>query len=307
MLTRGAERITFDREMRMTSAITGFLPRRPDARVWRRILAFLAFVTVALSVLSPSIARAATWTPPPLNGHVVDQATALTDQEVRKLDRKLDRARKQSGFAIVVLLLPQLPTGLTIEDVGYEAGNAWGVGSKGGDDGVLLIASLGERKLRIETGKGAGGALTDIQSSHINREVIAPLMKEGRTYEAIDRGTDAILKELRENTPGAASDPGRDPTASRRGRVPGSHNGQPAVKPTLTDYVKLGVVAIGIIGVIILAIVSPAFREILFFILLFGRFGGGGGGRGGGRDDDGGSGYGGGGGSFGGGGSSDDY
>lgn len=276
--------------------------RRTPSRV--RVLTRPLFVVFTFALLLFStIARAATWTPPPLKGHVVDQAGALSDQQARQLDRKLSRARRETGFAIVVYLLPRLPEGMSIEDVGYTAGNAWGVGSKSGDDGVLLIASLGDRKLRIETGKGVGGALTDIQSSHINRDVIGPLMKQGRTYEAMDRGVDAILKELVENTPGGNSEPGRDPTASRNG-----HRDSTA-PATTADLVKVGIVGAVLLGVIILAIISPTFREILFWILLFGRFGGGGGrgGGGGGGDDDGGSGYGGGGGSFGGGGSSDDY
>jgi uncharacterized protein len=270
---------------------------------FRRLTALL----VAFAILLVSTLAAAAWTPPPLNGHVVDQAGALDETQIRHLDKKLDRARRQTGFAIVVLLLPQLPESMTIEDVGYTAGNTWGVGSKTGADGVLLIASLAERKLRIETGKGVGGALTDVQSSHINREVIGPLMKEGKTFEAMDKGVDAIIKELVENTPGGTSDPGKDPKASRkpRGTVPGT----PAPAPTVASYVKIGVIALIIIGVIVLAFISPAFREILFWVLLFGRFGGGGGGggRGGRDDDDSGSGYGGGGGTFGGGGSSDDY
>ncbi|HVH43620.1 MAG TPA: TPM domain-containing protein [Labilithrix sp.] len=267
---------------------------RLASSVGRAFAWLLAFALLFVSTL----AHAAPWSPPPLRGHVVDQAGALTPDQTRLLDRKLDRARKQTGFAIVVYLLPQLPDGLSIEDVGYRAGNAWGVGSKSGDDGVLLIASLGERKLRIETGKGVGGALTDLQSSRINREVIGPAMKEGRTYDAMNQGVDAILHELVENTPGGKSDPGRDPSASRRGH---GAQGGPA---TVADYMKIGVIGLIIVGVIILAIVSPTFREILFWVLLFGRFGGGGGRR---DDDDGGSGYGGGGGSFGGGGSSDDY
>lgn len=268
-------------------------------RFTRSIVVLFSFTLLLLA----TIARAATWTPPPLKGHVVDQAGALTDSQAHQLDRKLSRARRETGFAIVVYLMARLPEGMSIEDVGYTAGNAWGVGSKSGDDGVLLIASLGDRKLRIETGKGVGGALTDIQSSHINRDVIGPLMKNGRVYEAMDRGADAILKELVENTPGGKSEPGRDPSASRRA----GERGDPAVaRATSADVVKLGVIVALLIGVIVLAIVSPTFREILFWILLFGRFGGGGGrGSGGGGSSD--DGYGGGGGSFGGGGSSDDY
>jgi uncharacterized protein len=259
------------------------------------------WLLAATILLVSTLAQAGTWTPPPLRGHVVDQAGALTAEQSLYLDRKLESVRQQTGFAIVVFLLPKLPDGLSIEDVGYTAGNAWGVGSKGDDNGVLLIASLGDRKLRIETGKGVGGALTDIQSSHINRDVIGPLMKQGRTYDAMNQGVDAIVRELVDNTPGGQSEGGRTPSAAGRGRTVQAH---PA---TMADYVKLGIVGLVILGVIILAIVSPTFREILFWMFLFGRGGGGGGGGGRNDDDDFGSGYGGGGGTFGGGGSSDDY
>lgn len=263
-----------------------------------RFSRWLAIFVVFVGLFVSSTARAA-WTPPPLRGHVVDEAGAFEPEQVLQLDRKLDRARRQSGFAIVVYVMQKLPENLSIEDVGYQAGNAWGVGSKGGDDGVLLLIALEERKIRIETGKGVGGALTDIASSHINREVIAPPLKEGRTYEAVSKGVDAIAKELRANTPGGESTTGKGPAK----KAPQVH-----AQPTGSDYLKMGAILAVVLAVIVLAIVSPAFREILFWVLLFGRFGGGGGG--GGRrddDDDGGSGYGGGGGTFGGGGSSDDY
>lgn len=256
----------------------------------RRPSRWIAWLTAALILFISSLALAA-WTPPPLRGYVIDESHALTPQQESMLNRKLEQARRQTGFAVVVYLLPQLPDGMSIEDVGYAAGNAWGVGSKGGDDGVLLISSAQERKLRIETGKGVGGALTDIQSSHINREVIGPLLDQGRTFEAMNRGTDAILKELVANTDGGKSEPGRGSSASQR-------------KATTGDYVKLGFIGLLLLGALVLAIVSPAFREILFWMLFFGGRGGGGGG---GRHDDDGSDYRGGGGRFGGGGSTDDY
>jgi uncharacterized protein len=272
-VTSREDGITFPGDMPLLSSVATNVarPRRalPEPRRW-----FVALVAFAILLVS-SLAQAAAWKPPPLRSHVVDEAGALRPEEARALDRKLDRARRQTGFAIVVYLMPQLPEGKSIEDVGYEAGNSWGVGSKSGDDGVLLLASLSEHKLRIETGKGVGGALTDLQSSRINREVIGPLMKQGQTYAAMDRGVDAILKELVENTPGGRSEAGRDPSASRR-------HGQQATPATPADYVKLGIIGLVLLGVIVLAIVSPAFREVLFWILLFGRFGGGGGGGGGG-------------------------
>lgn len=258
--------------------------------------ALVRFMALLATILFVAIGHAADWTPPPLDkeyGHVKDEAGVLTPDQVKRLDAKLDRTRKQKGFAIVVYLLPALPEGVSIEDVGYRAGNAWKVGSEKGDDGVILIATITDRHLRIETGKGVGGALTDIGSSRINREVIGPLMKQGLYYEAMNRGTDAIIKELSGGTEGGVSEAGREVQK----RAP------PKAEPR--DWLRTGIAAVVIVLIIIGAIVSPTFRQILFFMLLFGRGGGGRGGGGGGGG--GGSGYGGGGGSFGGGGSSDDY
>ena len=103
-----------------------------------------------------------------------------------------------------------------VADVAYETFNTWHVGSKQGDDGVLLVIAPAEHMTRIETGKGVGGALTDLDSSHINREIINPRLKAGDYYGAIDQGTDAILKTLVSGTPGGVSDPGRGPATRDR-------------------------------------------------------------------------------------------
>jgi uncharacterized protein len=222
-------------------------------------------------------ARAA-FTPPPLTGHIVDTAGKLSADESGELDRKLERIRQRTGFDIVAFVTGSLE-GEEIEDVAYKAYNAWKLGQKGADNGVLLVIAPAERRVRIETGKGAGGALTDLQTNDIIRNNINPLLQQDRFYEAIDQGTKAIARTLVEGTPG--NEPPK-PEA----RAPPS---------LLTIGVAIG---LGLL-VIILAIVSPTFRSILFFFLLFGRGGGGGFGGGGGGIGRGGS--------SGGGGSSDSY
>jgi uncharacterized protein len=253
-------------------------PRRP----WSRglLAAALAIFTLlfALPTLDTREALAA-FTPPPLNGHVVDTAGKLTDADIRYLDQKLDRLRRKTGFAIVAFVVGSLE-GETIDDVAYKAFNAWEIGEKGRDNGVLLVIAPSDRKVRIETGKGVGGALTDLQSNDIIRGRINPLLQQDRFREAVDQGTTAIARTLVKGSP--EDKPSAPPSARER--------------PSLMNTLML--IGLGIL-VIILAIVSPTFRHILFFFLLFGRGGGGGGG--------GGSGYGGGGGRSGGGGSSDSY
>lgn len=254
--------------------------RRP---LTQRILAAALALLGALFAF-PALAA---FTPPPLYGHVVDTAGKLTDADIRYLDQRLDRIRRKTGFEIVAFVVGSLE-GETVDDVAYKAFNTWGIGRKGGDNGVLLVIAPSERKVRIETGKGVGGALTDLQSNDIIRQRISPLLQEDRFRDAIDQGTTAIARALSQGT--AEGDEPLPPAA--RERRPSPLNG-------------LVLVGIGIV-VVILSIVSPTFRHILFFFLLFGR-GGGGGGFGGGGFGGGGSGYRGGGGRSGGGGSSDDY
>lgn len=258
------------------------------ASLHRRAWLVLAVVSLVLGWAFPAFAA---YTPPPLVGHVVDEAGALTASERAALDAKLDHARKTKGPAVVVLLVGPLD-GTPIEDVAYTAFNTWGVGASGKDDGVLLVVAPSDRKLRIETGKGVGGALTDVQSSHINREIIGPALAKGDTYGALDRGTDAILAAL-------AKDPSLE--------TPPGAQAQPRNKSPFENPIVIGVIVLVLIVVVALSIVSRTFRMMLFgflrilffFLSVFGGRGGGGGG--------GGSSYGGGGGRSGGGGSSDDY
>jgi len=249
-----------------------------------------ALVTL-ITLLATAFPAFAAFTPPPLDAHVVDTSGALSEAQVRAIDRKLDGYLRRTGFAIVAFI-PRSLEGESIEDVAYRTFNAWQIGDKGKDNGVLLIIAPSERKVRIETGKGVGGALTDLQTNDIINQTIVPLLQQGRVPEAVDRGTSAIARTLAADLPpDQTRSPGND-----RARPP------PAAPPS---PLKIGAVAAGIFLVIVLAVVSPAVRSFLwFFLAIFFRGGGGGGGFGGG---DGGSGYSGGGGRSGGGGSSDSY
>jgi uncharacterized protein len=155
---------------------------------------------------------------------------------------------------------------------------------------VVIVISPSDRRVRIETGKGVGGALTDLQSNDIIRNDMSPLLRQGKLHDAIAAGGDAIAKALGEGTPGAR----------------GSPRATPVARPM--SLLQMALIAGGGLLFIILLIVSPTFRSIVLTLLFFGGGRGGGGGfGGGGGGGGGGSGYSGGGGSGGGGGSSDSY
>lgn len=149
----------------------------------------------AILLLFAWCGNALAWAPPPIKTAVVDSAHKLSDPERQALERDLAAYRKQTTNEVVVFL-PASLEGRTIEDVAYDAFNQWGVGKKGKDNGVLLVIAPAEHRMRIETGKGVGDRLTDIESSHILRDRVGPLLKQERYSDAASAGTQAIEAAL---------------------------------------------------------------------------------------------------------------
>jgi uncharacterized protein len=255
---------------------------RGRSRVLAGLASVLAFLVLGLILgLGASTARA--YEPPKIRGHVNDTAGVLSSSQVRELESELTRVRQQDGYHLVLLIVPSLGDE-SIEDVAYDTFNTWGVGEAGLDNGVLLVLAVAEQRVRIETGKGVGGELTDIESGRIIREQIKPLVVEGQWYAASWTGMQAIAEALT-----GVAGPRGPPRSGPGERGPS--------ELTLVHKILIGV---GILILVILAIVFPGFREVLFWVLWAMLRRGGGGRHGGG----GGGGYSGGGGRSGGGGAS---
>ncbi len=154
-------------------------------------------VVAVLGLVLASIwpASAAAFVPPPMRDAVTDTAGRLTDADDRALEERITAYRNRTGNEIAVLVIGSLG-GASIEDVAYGTFNEWHLGKKGLDNGVLLVIAPTERKTRIETGKGIGDRLTDIDCGLILRERVGPLLKEDRFHEAIDAALDAIEAAL---------------------------------------------------------------------------------------------------------------
>jgi uncharacterized protein len=151
-------------------------------------------VIVALLVLCVAgIAHA--FAVPSHQGAVTDTSGTLSAEDDRVLEERIATYRAQSGNEIGVLVIPSLE-GETIEDVAYRTFNEWGVGKHGLDNGVLLVIAMKEHRSRIETGKGIGHLLTDVQSAHILDERLAPRLRRGQFREGIAATLDAIEAAL---------------------------------------------------------------------------------------------------------------
>lgn len=158
-----------------------------------RWLFFSTYLALAVFFLGGSTALA--YVPPPLVGAVNDHGAMLTRAERDALEARIKAHRDAHGDEIVVLTVPTLG-GETIEDVAYGAFNTWKIGQKNKDNGVLLAIAPKERKTRIETGKGVGDKITDLQSKRILSERVGPRLKEGKNFEGLSAGVDSIASLL---------------------------------------------------------------------------------------------------------------
>jgi uncharacterized protein len=132
---------------------------------------------------------------PPLSSHVVDLANMLDTGQRDTLNSVLTDYETRSGSQIAILLIPSTAPE-AIEQYSIRVAEAWKLGRKGVDDGVLLIVAKDNpkalRRLRIESGRGVQGSLTDAQSKRILEDVIAPHFRQNDFYGGLAAGVSAI-------------------------------------------------------------------------------------------------------------------
>ncbi|MCH7638714.1 MAG: TPM domain-containing protein [Bacteroidetes bacterium] len=184
-----------------------------------------------LAVLIVSGVSAQTFAIPPAPSTLVnDYAGLLSTGERDALERKLVTYNDSTSTQIAVVIFQTL-NGADPGMTAMEIGRTWGVGQAGADNGVVLLVSVGDRKLFIATGYGAEAVVTDAVAGRIIRNVIAPHFREGRYYAGIDEATDAI----------AAAAAGEFSVADR---APGGANGSDIVLVFIVLLVLLVVVFI---------------------------------------------------------------
>lgn len=83
--------------------------------------------------------------------------------------------------------------GEDIDAYSLTLANAWRLGSKERNDGLLLLVAPSERKVRIEVGYGLEMVMTNALCADIIRRSIVPRFRNGDVRGGIVAGTDAIV------------------------------------------------------------------------------------------------------------------
>lgn len=123
---------------------------------------------------------------------VNDFAGMLNPSEKDALERKLV-AYNDSTSTQVAIVTERTLDGDDVFDYSFRIAKTWGIGQEGKANGILIYVALDDRKIFIQTGRGAEGFLPDAISKRIIENIIKPAFKEQRYYEGLDRATSAII------------------------------------------------------------------------------------------------------------------
>lgn len=234
-----------------------------EVRGWPLAIALLAALLIWLG---QGAARAeAVPIPPPPERWVTDVSGLLSPATRAKLDAKLESYERNTGHQIVVYIRDSIGES-PLDEFAVKTFEAWRLGRKGADDGLLLIVLARDRKLAIEVGYGLEDRVPDAAASRIIHEVIAPKLRAGDPDGAIEAGVDAILANI-EGKPFAG-----EPSTGPISREP--------PRPSAGKLLLFGLLAVGFL---ILFITNPGLALSLLYVVASGRHHGrGGGGWGGG-------------------------
>jgi uncharacterized protein len=226
---------------------------------------------------------------PEPRGAINDYAGVITPQYARPMDLLAREVLQKTGTSVVVVTLKSIE-GNDPADYANKLYEAWGIGKKGEDKGVLILLALEERQVRIETGYGVEGILPDGLVGEILDTYVVPYLKKGNYDKGLSNALVAVSSVI-------AKDAGISLT--------GSSTTPYQTKKKIKETPRINLFSLILFFIVLtLLIGTRRGRSILPFILLmllaggrgggssFGGFGGGFGGFGGGLSGGGGAGRG---------------
>jgi uncharacterized protein len=206
--------------------------------------AFAVLLTLLLAVSALAL------TFPPLTGRVVDQANIIPAETRSALTAKSEELESKSGIQLVVATVNSLEGG-DVETYANQLFRFWKLGEAQKNNGVLLLVAPNERRVRIEVGYGLEGTLTDALSKVIIANAITPRFKAGDFGDGITRGVDDIITVLTTD----ASEWEKRPSLRL------DHGQQ-------VSDINETFIATALVLFVILMLVWPGFRALVFNILL---------------------------------------
>ncbi len=125
-------------------------------------------------------------------GYVTDYAGVISNSDKEIIETLGAEIKQKSGTEIAVLTVKTFEPYSSIEEFANEVFEKWGIGEKGKDNGILIVLSTGERRVRIEVGYGLEGTITDGRAGSIIDQYMIPYLKNNNFSEGLKAGYAAV-------------------------------------------------------------------------------------------------------------------
>ncbi len=111
---------------------------------------------------------------PPLTGPVIDEARILSSNDTQQLESIL--YANQQNAQVQIWIVPSTKEE-PIESLSLRAVEKWKLGSQKGDNGLLILVAVNDRKMRIEVGQGLEGDIPDALTGRWIENILRPAFR----------------------------------------------------------------------------------------------------------------------------------
>jgi uncharacterized protein len=223
-------------------------------------MARLAAAALCLCLAAPAGAVTIEQIPDPRpSGWTVDLTGSLTPATVQALNRLGDDVKARTGGEMMVVVVGTID-GADPHDFATRLGNAWGIGDRDADNGLLLFAALDDRAAEIALGNGLYRPETRQASDEIMQGEMVPRFREGDASGALLHGARAAASRIFHAAP-----PAEAPAAAIQPPAPAPQTLKPASRPPARGSGLLWLLLTGLasiaIGLAFLKHASPSCRD----------------------------------------------
>lgn len=167
----------------------------------KRIISYVVLLMV-LTALMSMFAGCATSEKIPIptvkeNVFIYDEDNIVDDDVEEALNKMLVELEEKTEVEFSVVSVESL-LDRSIEDYANNLFNTLGIGKKGKDNGVLLLFSRSDEKVRLEIGRGLEGCLTDSKCGRILDDYFVPYRENDDYTKATEMTVKAVLTVIAE-------------------------------------------------------------------------------------------------------------
>jgi uncharacterized protein len=131
--------------------------------------------------------------PPKPNTLVTDYTGTLSATDQQQLESKLVAYDDTSSTQIAIVLIKSVGD-YDIKEYAAELGRTWGIGQKGKNNGLIILAAISDHKIAIQVGYGLEGAVPDVITHQIIQQDVLPHFRQNDYYGGLDLATTDLIK-----------------------------------------------------------------------------------------------------------------